>query len=168
MTVYFCDSRSPWKRGSNENANGCYANIPQGTSLNTYTPDHLRAVEYEINNRPRYTLEDRSPAELFTALLTSPDHQLFFAAEGYRALALSLRGHGMSSNSKPPRSCSIADYVQDVCSVAAYVSQTPVMIGHSLGGFVLQKYSGVTRRARRSAGRINSSTRGRRGGVTHC
>jgi pimeloyl-ACP methyl ester carboxylesterase len=64
----------------------------------------------------------------------------FFAAEGYRALALSLRGHGMSSNSKPPRSCSIADYVQDVCSVAAYVSQTPVMIGHSLGGFVLQKY----------------------------
>jgi pimeloyl-ACP methyl ester carboxylesterase len=64
----------------------------------------------------------------------------FFAAEGYRALALSLRGHGMSSNSKPPRSCSIADYVQDVCSVAAYVSQTPVMIGHLLGGFVLQKY----------------------------
>ncbi|PJE17672.1 MAG: IS30 family transposase, partial [Mycobacterium sp.] len=41
-----------------------------------YTPDHLRAVEYEINNRPRHTLEDRSPAELFTALLTSPDHQL--------------------------------------------------------------------------------------------
>jgi pimeloyl-ACP methyl ester carboxylesterase len=27
----------------------------------------------------------------------------FFAAEGYRAVALSLRGHGTSSNSKPPR-----------------------------------------------------------------
>ena len=50
--------------------------FPKGTSLSIYTPDHLRAVEYEINNRPRHTLKDRSPAELFTALLTSPDHQL--------------------------------------------------------------------------------------------
>jgi pimeloyl-ACP methyl ester carboxylesterase len=64
----------------------------------------------------------------------------FFGAEGYRALALSLRGHGTSSNSKPPRACSIADYVQDVCSVVDHLSQTPVMIGHSLGGFVVQKY----------------------------
>jgi pimeloyl-ACP methyl ester carboxylesterase len=64
----------------------------------------------------------------------------FFAAEGYRAVALSLRGHGMSSNSRPPRSCSIADYVQDVCSIADQLSQTPAMIGHSLGGFVVQKY----------------------------
>lgn len=64
----------------------------------------------------------------------------FFAAEGYRALALSLRGHGMSSNSKPARACSIADYVQDVCSIADHLWQTPVMIGHSLGGFVMQKY----------------------------
>ena len=64
----------------------------------------------------------------------------FFAAKGYRALALSLRGHGMSSNSKPPTACSIADYVQDVCSVADHLSQAPVIIGHSLGGFVVQKY----------------------------
>ncbi|WP_240483256.1 MULTISPECIES: IS30 family transposase, partial [unclassified Mycobacteroides] len=77
VPVYFCDSRSPWQRGSNENANGLLRQyFPKGTSLSTYTPDHLRAVEYEINNRPRHTLEDRSPAELFTALLTSPDHQL--------------------------------------------------------------------------------------------
>lgn len=75
--VYFCDSRSPWQRGSNENANGLLRQyFPKGTSLTTYTPDHLRAVEYKINNRPRHVLGDRSPAELFTALLTSPDHQL--------------------------------------------------------------------------------------------
>jgi hypothetical protein len=42
----------------------------------------------------------------------------YFAAKGYRALALSLRGHGMSSNSKPPRACSIADYAQDVSAIA--------------------------------------------------
>jgi pimeloyl-ACP methyl ester carboxylesterase len=64
----------------------------------------------------------------------------FFAAKGYRAVALSLRGHGASSNSTPSRACSIADYVQDVCSVADHLSQTPVIVGHSLGGFVVQKY----------------------------
>jgi pimeloyl-ACP methyl ester carboxylesterase len=64
----------------------------------------------------------------------------FFAAKGYCGVALSLRGHGGSSNPKPPRACSIADYVHDVRSVADRLSQTPVMIGHSLGGFVVQKY----------------------------
>jgi IS30 family transposase len=68
IPVYFCDSRSPRQRGSNENANGLLCQyIPKGASLN------LRAVEHEINNRPRHTLEDRSPAELFTALITSPE-----------------------------------------------------------------------------------------------
>ena len=77
VMVYFCDSRSPWQRGSNENANGLLRQyFPKGTSVNTYVPDHLQAVEYEINNRPRRILRDRTPTELFTALLTSPDHQL--------------------------------------------------------------------------------------------
>lgn len=79
--VYFCDSRSPWQlpwqRGSNENANGLLRQyFPKGIGLSRYTSEHLKAVEYEINNRPRHVLGDRSPTELFTALLTSQDHQL--------------------------------------------------------------------------------------------
>ena len=75
--IYFCDSRSPWQRGSNENANGLLRQyFPNSTALNAYTAEHLRAVEHEINNRPRHILGDRSPAELFTVLLASPDHQL--------------------------------------------------------------------------------------------
>lgn len=64
----------------------------------------------------------------------------FFAADGYRAIELSLSGHGTSTNSKPPQACSIADYVEDVRSVADQLPQAPVVIGHSLGGFVVQKY----------------------------
>jgi pimeloyl-ACP methyl ester carboxylesterase len=64
----------------------------------------------------------------------------FFADKGYHALALSLRGHGGSATSNPLRGCSLADYVDDVESVAATLLATPVVIGHSLGGFVVQKY----------------------------
>jgi pimeloyl-ACP methyl ester carboxylesterase len=60
----------------------------------------------------------------------------YFAAHGYAAHALSLRGHGGS-----PGSCKgarIADYVADVQRAAASLNAPPVLIGHSLGGFVVQ------------------------------
>lgn len=64
----------------------------------------------------------------------------FFADKGYRAVAVSLRGHGNSPTSKPLRACSIADYVDDVASVADSLPARPVVIGHSMGGGVVQKY----------------------------
>jgi len=64
----------------------------------------------------------------------------YFADRGYRAVAMSLRGHGGSTASKPSWAWSIADYVQDVRSVADRLPLPPVVIGHSLGGFVVQKY----------------------------
>jgi pimeloyl-ACP methyl ester carboxylesterase len=63
----------------------------------------------------------------------------FFADKGYRALAVSLRGHG-SSPAPKLRICSIADYVEDVSVVADSLPSRPVVIGHSLGGFIVQKY----------------------------
>jgi pimeloyl-ACP methyl ester carboxylesterase len=69
------------------------------------------------------------------------DHFLdFFAAAGYRAVALSLRGHGTSPTAKPLPSVSIADYLEDLRSVADELGGAPVLIGHSLGGFVIQRY----------------------------
>jgi len=44
---------------------------PKGVDLCTYPADHLLAVENELNNRPRIVLNDRSPAELYEALLAS-------------------------------------------------------------------------------------------------
>ncbi len=64
----------------------------------------------------------------------------FFADAGYRAVALSLRGHGASLTTKPLRSCSITEYVDDVRATADNLGGQPVLIGHSLGGFVVQRY----------------------------
>jgi transposase, IS30 family len=70
--VYFCDSHSPWQRGSNENMNGLLRDyFPKGTDLSVHSPRHLLAVENELNNRPRRVLGDRAPAELFAAVLAS-------------------------------------------------------------------------------------------------
>jgi pimeloyl-ACP methyl ester carboxylesterase len=64
----------------------------------------------------------------------------FFCNRGFHAVALNLRGHGASPSAKPLYACSIADYVDDVRSVADSLPSRPVVIGHSMGGFVVQKY----------------------------
>ncbi len=64
----------------------------------------------------------------------------YFADKGYRAVALSFRGHGESPTDKPLWICSVADYVQDVSSVAGTLPSSPVVIGHSMGGLIVQKY----------------------------
>lgn len=64
----------------------------------------------------------------------------FFANNGFRAVAVNLRGHGASTLSKPLNRCSIADYVEDVGTAAQMLGGEPVLIGHSMGGFVVQQY----------------------------
>ena len=68
----------------------------------------------------------------------------YFANAGYRAVAMSLRGHGTSPAAKPLEKVSIADYINDVPSVADDLGGSPVrhpvLIGHSLGGYTIQRY----------------------------
>lgn len=69
---YFCDSHSPWQRGSNENTNGVLRDyFPEGADLSAHSPQHLLAVENDLNNQPGIVINDRAPAELFAALLAS-------------------------------------------------------------------------------------------------
>ena len=76
-TVYFCDARSPWQRGSNENSNGLLRQyFPKGTDLSVHSAEHLKAVEDELNNRPRLVLKDRTPVELLAQLLASSNQQV--------------------------------------------------------------------------------------------
>lgn len=62
----------------------------------------------------------------------------YFAQHGYIAHALSLRGHGKSEGNTHWNL--ISDYVDDVKQVAQGLAASPVIIGHSMGGFTAQKY----------------------------
>jgi pimeloyl-ACP methyl ester carboxylesterase len=64
----------------------------------------------------------------------------YLAVHGYRSLALSLRGHGQSAGQERLRFTRIADYVADVAQVVTSLPQPPVLVGHSMGGLVVQKY----------------------------
>lgn len=64
----------------------------------------------------------------------------FFADRGYHAVAINLRGHGGRPAPRTLNKCSIGDFVEDVCAVANRLPVPPVVIGHSMGGLVVQKY----------------------------
>jgi pimeloyl-ACP methyl ester carboxylesterase len=64
----------------------------------------------------------------------------FLAKAGYPCYALSLRGHGGSHGRDHLDWHSITDYIDDVKAVVDWLGETPFLVGHSMGGFVIQKY----------------------------
>jgi len=70
VQVYFCDPRSPWQRGSNENTNGLLRQyFPKGTDLSRFSQAHLNKIALRLNQRPRKTLGFESPADRLSAVL---------------------------------------------------------------------------------------------------
>ena len=70
VAVYFCDPKSPWQRGTNENLNGLLRQyFPRGTSLRPYSQQDLNEIAAKLNTRPRETLGFRTPARKFAELL---------------------------------------------------------------------------------------------------
>ena len=64
----------------------------------------------------------------------------YFAAAGYECHAVSLRGHGKSSGHETLATHSLSDYTEDVATAAATIGGPLIVIGHSLGGAVVQNW----------------------------
>jgi len=62
----------------------------------------------------------------------------YVAERGYHAYALSLRGHGNSSGNA--KWANHNDYLADIREVVDSISPHPILLGHSMGGYLLQKY----------------------------
>ena len=70
VQVYFCDPRSPWQRGTNENTNGLLRQyFPRETDLSCVSQSQLDTVAMRLNQRPRKTLGFETPADRLQAVL---------------------------------------------------------------------------------------------------
>ena len=70
--VYFCDPRSPWQRGTNENTNRLLRQyFPKGADLSVYSQAELNKVARKLNQRPRKTLGYKTPADTLQASVAS-------------------------------------------------------------------------------------------------
>ena len=70
VQVYFCDPKSPWQRGTNENTNGLLRQyLPHGMNLNQVTQEQLDEIAHRLNSRPRKTLGFMTPSRKLSELL---------------------------------------------------------------------------------------------------
>lgn len=66
--------------------------------------------------------------------------QSYFAERGYATYAVNLRGHGNSEGRDRLHWFRAADFVRDVAETVSRLFKPPILIGHSLGGYIIQKY----------------------------
>ena len=70
VDVYFCDPKSPWQRGTNENTNGLFRQyFPKGTGMSRLTQADLDQASHSLNGRPRQTLDGMTPSQKLAEVL---------------------------------------------------------------------------------------------------
>lgn len=70
--TYFCDAYASWQKGGVENTNGLIRRfLPRSTDLATLTDSDLYQVQECLNNRPRKSLNYKTPNEIMNGYLQS-------------------------------------------------------------------------------------------------
>jgi len=64
----------------------------------------------------------------------------YFEKKGIKAFALSLSNHANSPVRKAFNLLRISDYVKDIEQIVHTFDKKPILVGHSMGGFIVQKY----------------------------
>jgi len=72
IQLYFCDARSPWQRGSNENTDGLLRQyLSKGIDISSYSQAKLNTMARKLNERPRKTLGFQMLAKMFSQAVAS-------------------------------------------------------------------------------------------------
>ncbi len=105
---------------------------------------HRRSLRLEVLERQPAVKTNHAPIVFvhgaFAGAWCWGEHFLdHFAKHGHPAYALSLRGHGESEGRDALLWTSLADYADDVGSVLAQLGPRVILVGHSMGGMVVQK-----------------------------
>jgi IS30 family transposase len=74
VAVYFCDPKSPWQRGTNENTNRLLRRyLPKGSDFSAHSQEDLDTIALKLNTRPRKTLAYRTPADTLASTVALTD-----------------------------------------------------------------------------------------------
>src|SRR5512134_211391 len=130
--------------------------VPRGRFWSQHDAQVVESVglfEYEWRNAmkleiiSKYPVDEQYPTPLLfihgtlhTAACWDVHFLDYFAQHGYASHAVNLRGHGKSEGREKLRWTRIADFVDDVANVVQQLHSPPILIGHSMGGFIIQKY----------------------------
>ncbi|CAL8468669.1 g8209 [Coccomyxa elongata] len=118
------------------------------------TPDALQSDEAAFFQPDGYRMElihqpvegtERPPLLFvhgsFHAAWCWQEHFLpYFAEAGYESYAVSLRGQGRSMRQEGMKACSLSEHAKDLSNIISCLPRPPVLIGHSFGGLVAQRY----------------------------